>query len=138
MSDFAAARRAEGRVVHIGTAGGTVKASSGYGFKSTRKRMRQFVADWAKEGRPDPGLLHSRFRFGWYDRILLGVLEHKYLSGADVFSVLFFKHPAERIFRFLDERSSWLDDFSIIVSVPSIPFLRSLFDKIRKMRTLRA
>jgi lycopene beta-cyclase len=131
MADFVPLPRPHGRMLFIGTMGGTVKASSGYGFKSTRRRMKAWVAYWASSGQPDMRLLRSAWRFRWYDRILLKVLEKEYMTGEEVFGALFRNVPAHVVFRFLDEESSLLQDLRIILALPPLPFLRALFAILR-------
>ncbi len=130
MSDFRASDTPVGRLVHIGTVGGTVKASSGYGYKNTRTRIRRFVADWAETGKPHVGLLQSGAKYRLYDGALLRVLEKQWLSGDQVFSALFTKLPAPIIFRFLDEKSTIREDFRIMLSVPTWPFLKAVWQKL--------
>jgi lycopene beta-cyclase len=133
MSDFVANNtQGNSRLLQIGTLGGTVKASSGYGFKSTRLRTAAWVADWAKTGVPHMDLLRSRKRHFIFDRVLLGVLEKKYSGGGAVFSDLFRSMPAYSVFRFLDERSSLAEDFRVMLSVQPLPFIKAVGVKLWK------
>jgi lycopene beta-cyclase len=133
MSDFRSVHKPEGRVLHIGTVGGTVKASSGYGFKSTRSRMKKFVADWAVMGKPNVSLLQSNRKFRLYDGALLRVLERQWLTGEQVFSAMFSKLPATLIFKFLDEKTHLWDEIRVMLSVPMVPFLKAVWQKIWKI-----
>ncbi len=130
MSDFPLSPVAEGRVVNIGTAGGFVKASSGYAFKRTQRKLRLFAENWEKTGAPHPALLHSKWRFRFYDSVMLRVLKENALSGKDFFTGLFQKLPASLVFRFLDENSTFADDFQLLSAPPTWPFFKTALKQI--------
>ncbi|ULQ52418.1 lycopene cyclase family protein [Flavihumibacter fluvii] len=114
----------EGRIVNIGTAGGQTKSSSGYTFQFIQKNSRAILQSLLTNGTPRIDPEHAgRFRF--YDHVLLDVLTHKELTGAQIFTRLFKRNPAQRIFRFLDN-DSWLpEELLLIGSLPTMPFLRA-------------
>jgi lycopene beta-cyclase len=124
MSDFPLSPIAEGRVVNIGTAGGFVKASSGYAFKRTQRKLRLFAAHWEKTGAPHPALLRSKWRYRFYDSVMLRVLRENAVSGKDFFTGLFQKLPAPLVFRFLDEDSTFADDIQLLSAPPTWPFFK--------------
>ncbi|MCS7035874.1 MAG: lycopene cyclase family protein [Saprospiraceae bacterium] len=126
MTDYIFPKRAEGRVIHIGTAGGFVKASSGYAFKRTLRRARAFAGAWAQTGVPDVRMLHTSSLFRLLDSVLLRVLHNQNDLGSVVFASLFRKLPPALVLRFLDEDSSWLDIVRVINAPPSWPFSRAL------------
>jgi lycopene beta-cyclase len=137
MTDHLPSTKINGRVLHIGTVGGTVKASSGYGFKSTRQRTRTWVRHWAQSGQPDMRLLRSTFKYRWFDSILLQVLQRKWMNGKAVFSAMFQNLPATVVFRFLDEKSHLGEELRIMWSVPTWPFVAALFARLRaKIRAI--
>lgn len=121
----------QGPVVYIGVAGGQVKGSSGYAFQFIQKRADQVVKG-LMEGRTafDHTSLNDR-KFHLYDRVLLHVLAHNKMRGADVFACIFKRNPPERVLQFLDNESSFVNDLRIMQSVPASVFvpaaLRSLW-----------
>ncbi len=123
MTDIPLMPKGEGRVINIGTAGGFVKASSGYAFLRTQRKLRAFVEAWEKTGSPDPLILNSSRGFRALDSIMLRVLREGSVSGKDFFSLLFKKLPARLVFRFLDEDASLLEIFRILSAPPLWPFL---------------
>ncbi len=128
MTDYAFPKGAEGNLIHIGTAGGFVKASSGYAFKRTLRRTRAFATAWAQTGAPDVRLLQTSPLFRLLDSVLLRVLHRQNDLGGVVFTSLFQKLPPALVLRFLDEDSSWLEIARLIKAPPSQPFSRALFD----------
>jgi lycopene beta-cyclase len=130
MSDFPFAPNREGRVIHIGTAGGFVKASSGYAFKRTQRKLRLFADDWEKNGQPNPALLRSEWRYRFYDSVMLRVLKENAVTGKDFFTGLFQKLPAPLVFRFLDEDSTFADDFQLLSAPPTWPFFKTALKQI--------
>lgn len=130
MSDFPFSPLAEGRVVNIGTAGGFVKASSGYAFKRTHRKLRAFADDWEKTSVPHPALLRSKWRYRFYDSVMLRVLKENAVSGKDFFTGLFQKLPAPLVFRFLDEDSTFADDIQLLSAPPTWPFFKTALKQI--------
>ena len=52
-------------------------------------------------------------------------------STRDIFRQLFERNPVERIFRFLDEQTSWADNLRVMNSVSPGPFMRSIAQVLR-------
>lgn len=110
-------------ILHIGTAGGWTKASTGYTFKHTLKKSQKLIA-FLKSGRSFTQYkLKNRWTF--YDAVLLEVLGSHNEKGAEIFTKMFKKGEAAHIFRFLDEESSLWDELKVIWSAPKIPFIRA-------------
>lgn len=110
-------------IIHIGTAGGWTKASTGYTFKHTLKKSETLIA-FLKSGRPFTQYkLKNRWTF--YDAVLLEVLGSHNEKGAEIFTKMFRKGKAAHIFRFLDEESSLWDELKVIWSAPKILFIRA-------------
>ncbi len=112
-------------IIHLGTAGGFTKASSGYTFQFIQKHTAKVAArlEQGKSPLVEPGI-RDRI-YAWYDRTLLDVLLEEKLSGKEVFSKIFRKLPPETIFRFLGNESTLTDDLRIMRSLPVLPFLTS-------------
>jgi len=127
MTDWNFGALQTGKMINIGTGAGFVKASSGYAFLRTQRKLSRFALDWAAKGVPNTHLLRSQPRFAFYDRILLRVLRNGHISGKTIFSKLFQNTPTALILRFLDEDTSMADDFKIINIFPKIPFLKALW-----------
>lgn len=130
MTDYPLSTKGAGRVINIGTAGGFVKASSGYAFLRTQRKIRAFVDDWERTGVPDPAVMQSSALFRALDSIMLRVLREGLVSGKHFFSLLFKKLPAPLVFRFLDEDASARDIFRVLRAAPTWPFLKTAIRQI--------
>lgn len=130
MTDMPLPVRSGGRIWNIGTAGGMVKASSGYAFLRTQRMIRSFVADWVQKGLPNAHKLRSSPLFQAMDSIMLRVLREGTVSGKTFFSRLFQKLPARVVFRFLDEDATGGEVFRILSASPTWPFFRSALRQI--------
>nr|WP_281275059.1 lycopene cyclase family protein [Filimonas effusa] len=114
--------RQSGNILHIGTAGGDTKASTGYTFRFIQKTTARIVAELAKEG--DVSLTPwFKARFNLYDSTLLRILRHETMPGDQIFTRLFKKNPPARVFRFLDNETSLAADLPIFSSLPVSVFL---------------
>ena len=109
----------------IGTKGGRVKPSTGYAFWRTQQDVQGIVESLITYGDP----IHiptDRKRAKVFDSLMLEVMDKNGGRMAEIFTEMFKKNPIQRIFRFLDEESSLIDELGIITSVPPGPFLKAL------------
>lgn len=130
MTDYPFSPVPEGKVIHIGTAGGFVKASSGYAFKRTQRKLRAFADAWEQSGAPDPAVLRAPWRFRFYDSVMLRVLRDQSVGGKAFFSGLFRQLPPQLVFRFLDEESTFADDLRLLQAPPTWPFLKTALKQL--------
>ena len=112
----------------IGTAGGWSKPSTGYTIKNSIKKI-DVIVESLKQNKP---LSKIRFknRFWYYDLLFLDVLIASKGKGSQVFSDLFKNNDPIKIFKFLDENSSVVEELSIFLSVDIKTFVKSLFKRI--------
>lgn len=109
----------------IGTKGGRVKPSTGYAFWRTQQDSQAIVASLVAYGDPTH-IPAERKRAKVFDSIMLAVMETNGGRMAETFTAMFRENPIQRIFRFLDEESSMVDEFGIITSVPPGPFVSAV------------
>jgi len=112
----------------IGTAGGWSKPSTGYTIKNSIKKI-DVIVESLKQNKP---LSKIRFknRFWYYDLLFLDVLIASKGKGSQVFSDLFKNNDPIKIFKFLDENTSVVEELSIFLSVDIKTFVKSLFKRI--------
>lgn len=115
---------ASARHIPIGTAAGAVKGSTGYAFSRMFTHAFGIVESIQKE-RPCPAPFQER-RFGFYDSLLLHLLARQPVQGKRIFESLFERIPVNKVLPFLDEKSSLLQETSILLSLPFKPFLQAL------------
>jgi len=114
-----------GRIIHIGTAGGQTKASSGYTFKFIQKHSARLVESLIKNGNPFITQPAGSGRFHFYDSTLLYILKHNSFPGDKIFTLLFKKNKPQQVLRFLDNESTLGDELKIISALPAWPFLKA-------------
>jgi len=124
MSNHAFHQYNTANYTRIGTAGGWVKASSGYSFKHAEKKSAKIAENVSKGLRPDKDIFNMRSRF--YDRIFLNLLQNENHLGNDIFIQMYRKNCPHAIFRFLDEESSLFEELSLINRFKYAPFLRAV------------
>ena len=117
-------------VLHIGTAGGWTKASTGYTFKNTIKQSERVIL-LLKEPMIDFRKFHKPNRFLFYDTLFVRVLYKNNALGKKIFSNMFLKVHPKKIFKFLDEESNLKEELEVILACPKIPFLKALFSSFR-------
>jgi lycopene beta-cyclase len=120
------------RITKIGTAGGWVKASSGYSFKNAEKYALLTIDNIKSDSKIDKSIYKGRAKF--MDAIFLNVLYQNNNIGPSIFYDMYSKNSIQKIFAFLDEENTFLEDLKIISSFKVFPFikgmLRYLFKKI--------
>ena len=118
-------------LLHIGTAGGWTKASTGYTFMNTRRNIERLIPFLKTDAGLNTFTIKSRFRF--YDLLFLDVLNRYNAHGSRLFTRMFKKNPPVRIFRFLDEKTNFIEELKIMASfsfTQKIWFLKALFKRI--------
>ncbi|MCC7505056.1 MAG: hypothetical protein IT259_07140 [Saprospiraceae bacterium] len=123
MTDTPFPVRSAGKLIHIGTAGGFVKASSGYAFLRTQRKLRALLDHWERNGAPEPALMQSPKRFRVLDSIFLRVLADRGELGHEIFTRLFSRLPAPLVLRFLDEDATFADILRVVSAPPTGAFL---------------
>lgn len=116
------------RVRYIGTAGGWAKPSTGYTLMSTANKIPKLI-DYIKRGKPLKRL-NLKNKFWYYDLLFLDVLHADNANGYRVFESLFKSLKPQKVFKFLDEKTSFLEDITFINSCPKLPFIRAFIKRL--------
>lgn len=122
----------DGRIIHLGTAGGKTKPSSGYTFKFIQKHVSELVLRLQNEGNPIIKSSNIKKRFLWYDRVLLHILFHRKVEGARVFRLLFKRNSIKRLFSFLDNESTINQELILLNTLPQWPFMKAGWKELFK------
>ncbi len=120
------------RVINIGTAGGCTKPSTGYTFQRIQRHSQRIAQALKTTGRPVVSSALPDKRYALFDSVLLNVLDEKRDQGKHVFSDLFARNPPQRVFRFLDEDTTPLEDLQIMSSVNIPAFVAATVEEIRR------
>lgn len=111
--------------ISIGGRGGAIKPSTGYAFKNMFLQAEQICL--SLKNNQAYTTVEKKGRFERYDRLLLLILSRTPAFGKPIFESLFKKNKATAVLRFLDERSAFLDELRIFLSLPKLPFIKALF-----------
>lgn len=115
-------------ILHMGTAGGWTKPSTGFTFMITSKKIKQLMPYIKTQG--DLSKFEKRTRFWFYDLLFIDVLYKENGIGAMLFSRLFKKNNVIKILKFLDNESSFFEELKITTSLPWGRFLKALFRRV--------
>ncbi len=115
-------------VIHIGSAGGWTKASTGFTFKNTIKKSKKLISFLSQEN--DFRKFHKKNKFWFYDLLFIEVLHKDNHEGSNVFSALFRKGNPILIFKFLDEETTFYEDLQVILKCPKRLFIKALWKTI--------
>ena len=118
-------------VIHIGSAGGWTKASTGYTFRNADKKSIRLVNFLQKQD--DFTKLYKKNKFWFYDLLLLDILAKKNHKGSSIFSAMFKDGRAAHIFKFLDEETTFAQDLEVIWQCPKGLFISALMQRIVNM-----
>lgn len=116
------------RVLHIGSAGGWTKPSTGFTFKFIERKAVELITFLNTQS--DMRLFEKRNRFWWYDLLFLDVLARHNHKGSFLFSRLFQRNNPKTILRFLDEKTSFGEEVRIMRSFPVGLFVRQLIRRL--------
>lgn len=115
-------------IIHIGSAGGWTKASTGYTFKNTVKKSKALVQFLSAES--DLRKFHRTNKFWFYDLLFIDVLSRRNDLGSTVFSGMFRHVSPALIFKFLDEETTLVEDLKVIWSCPKGLFIGALLRRL--------
>ncbi|WP_167856459.1 lycopene cyclase family protein [Hymenobacter metallicola] len=131
MTDHPLPASAGPHIVHLGTRAGRAKPSTGYAFQRIQQHSAHLVQALASTGHLPKNLTNDQPQFHLFDTLLLDIMRRRGEVTRDIFTELFQRNPIERVLAFLDERTSWPDNFRIMNSVTPWPFLRSIAHVLR-------
>jgi lycopene beta-cyclase len=131
MTDHPLPARVGENIFNIGTRGGRAKPSTGYAFKRIQQHSARLVAALAATGHPPADSTGDKWQFRLFDALLLDIMKRRGELTRDIFRELFARNPVERIFRFLDEQTSWTDNLRVMNSVTPGPFMQSIAHVLR-------
>lgn len=117
-------------IIHIGSAGGWTKASTGFTFKNSIKKSKA-LAKTILEGK-DFRKAYKKNRFWFYDLLLIDILFETNQKGKSIFNALFKSKKAALIFKFLDEETTLWEDIKVIWMCPKVLFVKALAKRIAK------
>lgn len=105
----------------IGALGSAIKASTGYAFQFIQEQCKNIATHLAL-GLPLQTKVHNT-RHQFYDAVLLDILFHHKMEGAEIFKRIFAKNEAATVFKFLSNTSTIMEDIKIMRSLPTHIFL---------------
>jgi len=111
-----------GRVIAIGTAGGAVKPSSGYGFLGIQRMAAALAADLTAGRQPAPFQPRTALA-RWMDAVFLGSLRRAPEEAPRIFETLFARCAPEPLIRFLNDVGRLGDTARVIAAMPKTPML---------------
>ena len=128
MTCYPFAKHNSKHILHIGSAGGWTKPSTGFTFAFIERKATALV-NFLKSN-TDMRTFEKRNRFWWYDLLFLDVLARHNHKGGYLFSRMFQYNKPERIFRFLEEKSTPKEEVKIMRSFPLGLFVRQVFRRL--------
>ena len=130
MTCYPFAKHNTKRVLHIGSAGGWTKASTGFTFKNIERNAKKLVVFLHNQN--DMRLFEKRNRYWWYDLLFLDVLARHNNLGSFLFSRMFERNNPLTILRFLDEKTTFFEEVNIMRSFPVGIFVKQLFRRLMR------
>ncbi len=110
--------------MEIGTAGGMTRLSTGYTFMNIQDQSKYIRENFENIEKVDNFTINSKYKF--LDNIFLKVLKKNSGKMPGIFFKMFNCSPST-VINFLSNKSNIYEDFSIILKMPKLVFLRELF-----------
>jgi lycopene beta-cyclase len=132
MTCYDFSRQTTQKIIHIGTAGGWAKPSTGFTFRNTYKKTA-LLAGHLKAGKT-LRTFSKKNRFWYYDLLLLDILYNDNAKGHYIFETLFKNRKPTLILKFLDEETSFWEDLKIIAACPKKEFIKAFFNRFMGRR----
>lgn len=137
MSDYPFHTHGSEHIIKIGTAGSWAKPATGYSFRNTERCIDKLVSNLKSGIHPAKGLISHKHRI--YDTLFLDLLHHHNETGPALFATMYRMNPIARIFRFLDDQSSFAEDLRIMWTFDAVPFMKVIGKKsLQAIKGLRS
>tara|TARA_B100001093_G_scaffold153067_1_gene145865 strand:+ start:8807 stop:9961 length:1155 start_codon:yes stop_codon:yes gene_type:complete len=118
-------------ILHIGSAGGWSKPSTGYTFKNIERNTKRLLNFLKSES--DLRIFHKTTRFRYYDIIFLDVLFNNNHLGKKLFTEMFKNNKPKIIFKFLDEKSNIFEELRIMSNFSIGIFIKTIVKRFLKL-----
>jgi lycopene beta-cyclase len=129
MTDHPFPRQLGKRVLSIGARGGRVKPSTGFAFSRIQRDTHAIVNSLVHHNHPFDIPPDSR-RHRFYDSIMLDVMVRQNNQVKNILTTMFTRNPVQRVLRFLDDQTHIWEDITLLASLPPVPFLRALRNRM--------
>ena len=116
------------RILHIGTAGGWAKPSTGYTFKNSMRNTGTLIS-FLKSSESFRNF-SVKSRFWYYDLLLLDILAKQNELGSEIFASMFRNRKTSLILKFLNEETNFFQDLLAITGCPLLPFTKALMARV--------
>ncbi|MEX0844602.1 MAG: lycopene cyclase family protein [Balneolaceae bacterium] len=116
-------------IINLGAVGGQTKPSTGYTFLRVQDYTSQLAQNLIQGFDPLPPK-QSKFKYRYYDLLLLHILSNSTDESLRFFKSLFKKNKFDEIFRFLGEETNFRQDLKIMTSVPYMPFFKAILKNL--------
>ena len=117
--------------IKIGSAGNLTRASTGYTFQAIQSFSEQLANNIKLDQNfTTPKIRHKKYEF--LDQIFLSVMEREYKKMPGIFFNLFKSNNNVTTISFLSDRSDWMQDLKVILSMPKLIFIKNLILNIYK------
>ena len=113
------------KTIHIGSAGGMTRLSTGYTFLNIQEHSRYIVKNIDKIEKIKMFNLGKKYHY--LDKIFLKVLGNHPEKMPKIFFDMF-KAPSNTIIKFLSNKSNIFEDINIISKIPKLIFIKALFN----------
>ena len=110
--------------IDIGTAGGMTRLSTGYTFLNIQEHSKYIRMNIENIQNTKKFNIEKKYQF--LDKVFLRVLEKHPEKIPNIFFNMF-SAPSNTVIKFLSNKSNILEDLLIILKMPKLVFLKSLF-----------
>lgn len=130
MTNYSFKTKSKSKIVPIGTAAGAVKPSSGFAFHRIQEHLDELLKCLQNNIHPNKASKVFRPRFKLYDSVFLNAILTGKTTGKEAFTEMFKKSPAHLMFKFLDEKTHFHEEFKVFLGPPMWPFTKAFFEEL--------
>ena len=130
MTEFEFPACSKDGIIHIGSAAGTIKPSTGYAFNRI-SRHTDYLMKCFLTNNIDIKKLPGLGRFHFYDTLLLQIIQNQPEKVSVIMEQLFLNNSFKQILSFLDESTLLLQELSLFNTLPKRLFLKQVFKYVQ-------
>ncbi|MFC2136607.1 lycopene cyclase family protein [Bacteroidota bacterium] len=131
MTNYPLSETVSKNIINIGIPGGMIKPSCGFGFIRMQNQLKNIVEKIENNKNSYNNSIRNK-RHNIYNSTFLNVINDNSIEKKGVFLKMFSNNHISDVFKFLDEKTNFIEEFRFFMSVHKRIFLKAFLNEMYK------
>jgi len=132
MTNYPFSKIESKKIINIGIPGGMIKPSCGFGFIKMQNELKKIIDNLENNKNISNDSIWKR-RHNIYNSTFLNVINNNNIEKKKIFVKMFLNNPITEVFKFLDEKTNFIEEFRFFMSVHKLIFLKAFTIEMFKL-----